>query len=265
MKKKNILFALVIVLLISAISISAGFSSNVLSRQELSWSDNPLESLSSILAKEGKQMNGKSIDKDIPVYYEEELLFNTDGRFWLNRDACFFEGTSARQNSSAGIMAAYPTSAMRCRDDGSVYTIYDTDTGYRLYLLFSGENDYVTTVGFPLVIKDKLSYTDFAELKNGDSIEQVEKIDSIAGLYKKELTDVFNANSKGAEGFAEMGYPYTSIHYLSDGILKIEYTILEDKYVVITDMEFNEDYKLVSANGKTVNYKIADADLPDNW
>lgn len=278
MKKRGLVFALAAVLIVAAaigLAIGSGIfdrqepfrtdNSKILSRQELSWSDDPWESFSTILAKENKHMNGKSGDAYIPVYYEEELLFKTNGMFWLNRDACFYEGTSARQNDSGDIMAAYPTSAIRRRDDGSVYTIYDTDTGYRLYLLFSGENDYVIPVGFPIVIKDKLSYSDFSELKVGDSIEQVEKIDSIAGLHKKELIDVFKANSKGAEGFAERGYPYTSIHYLSDGLLKIEYTILEDKYIVITKMEFNEDYELVSANGKTVNYKIADADLPQNW
>jgi hypothetical protein len=265
MKRKNILLVLGIVLILSSIGISAAFANGVLSRQELSWFDNPWESFSTILAKEEKQMNGKSSDADIPVYYEEELLFNTNGMFYLNRDACFYEGTNARQNDSSAIMAAYPTSAIRHRDDDSVYTIYDTDTGYRLYLLFSSENEYVTPVGFPLVVKEKLSYADFSELKIGDSIEQVEKIDSVAGLHKKELIDVFNVNSKGAEGFAEMGYPYTSIHYLTDGILKIEYTMLEDKYIVISDMEFNKDYQLISANGKTVNYKIMDIDLPENW
>ena len=278
MKKKNILFVLAILLIIAvtALSIALGSgifnrqepfrtdNSKVLSRQELSWYDNPWESFSTILEKE-KQMNGKRSDHYIPVYIEEELLFNTNGMFYLTRDACFYEYTSARMNDSGAIMAAYPTSAIRRRDDDSVYTIYDTDTGYRLYLQFSSENEYVTPVGFPLVVKEKLSYADFSELKIGDSIEQVEKIDSLAGLYKKELIDVFNVNSKGAEGFAEMGYPYTSIHYLNDGILKIEYTVLEDKYIVISDMEYNKDYQLVSANGKTINYKIADIDLPENW
>lgn len=279
LKTKNIIFALVTVLIIAVIALGVALGSDIfnrqepfrtddskiLSRQKLSWLDNPWDSFSTILAKEEKQMNKKISDNDIPVYHEKELLFNTNGMFYLNRDACFSEDTSARMNDSGAIMAAYPTSAIRHRDDDSVYTIYDTDTGYRFYLLFSGENEYVIPVGFPLVVKEKLSYADFSELKIGDSIEQVEKIDSIAGLYKKELTDVFNANSKGAEGFAKMGYPYTSIHYFNDGILKIEYTVLEDKYIVISDMEFNKDYQLVSANGKTVNYKIADADLPQNW
>ena len=265
MKRKNILFVLGIVLILSSIGISAAFASGVFSRQELSWSDNPWESFSTILAKEEKQMNGNISDDDIPVYYEEELLFNTNGMFYLNRDACFGEGKSARVNDSGAIMAAYPTSAIRHRDDDSVYTIYDTDTGYRLYLLFSSENEYVTPVGFPLVVKEKLSYADFSELKIGDSIEQVEKIDSVAGLIKKELIDVFNVDFKGAAARAERGYPCTSIHYLTDGILKIEYTVLEDKYIVISDMEFNKDYQLISANGKTVNYKIMDIDLPENW
>lgn len=265
MKKKNMLFVLVIVLIISATGIVAAYACGVFSRQELSWFNNPWESFSTILAKEEKQINENISDADIPVYYEEELLFNTNEKYYLTRDACFYEGTSARMNDSGAIMASYPTSAIRHRDDDSVYTIYDTDTGYRLYLFFSSENEYVTPVGFPLVVKEKLSYADFSELKNGDSIEQVEKIDSVAGLHKKELTDVFNANTKGAEGFAEMGYPYTSIHYLTDGILKIEYTVLEDKYIVISDMEFNKDYQLISANGKTVNYKITDIDLPEHW
>lgn len=42
-------------------------------------------------------------------------------------------------------------------------------------------------------------------LNNADSIEQVEKIDSVAGLIKKELIDVWNVDFKGVVGAGGIG------------------------------------------------------------
>ncbi|MEG2153244.1 MAG: hypothetical protein RRZ71_08280 [Clostridia bacterium] len=189
-------------------------------------------------------------------------MFKTDGLFYLNRDACFYEGQSARQNYTGAILEAYPTKAIRSRDEKSVYFVYDTDTDYRLYLFLNYNNGLQTPIGFPIIIGKLLSYGDFSGLKIGDSIDRVEMIDSIAGLYKKEIVDVWQLDPAGAIGHAKEGYPCTSIHYLKDGILKIEYTMLEDQSLVISDMEFNKNYELVNAVGETVDYKILDIDLP---
>ncbi len=56
--------------------------------------------------------------------------------------------------------------------------------------------------------------------------------------------------------------PGTSVHYLRDGILTIEYDMLENRSLVISDIQYSPDYSLTSVNGDTINYKLWDADLP---
>ena len=219
------------------------------------------ENLANAMQK-AKETDGDLLVKDIPTYAEEDLLFRTDGLFYLTRDACFYEMQCARQNDMGAILSAYPTDAVRKRDDASVYFIYDTDSNYRLYLMATSHNDYQTPTGFPIIVGKLLSYADYAELNIGDPIEKVEAIDPAAGLYKKEIAEVWDLDPKGAAAHAKDGYPCTSMHYLKDGILKIEYQMLDDESLIISDMVFRDDYTLVDAKGRLVNYKIEEEDLP---
>ena len=212
--------------------------------------------------EENKETNSKAKLEKIPVYIEEELLFNTNGLFYLNRDACFYEGQNARQNYTGALLEAYPTTAIRSRDSDSVYFVYSTDTGYRLYLFASYENSLNTPVGFPVVIGELLSYSDFKGIEPGDRIEEVEAIDAVATLHKKLILDVWNLDPVGARYHEKEGYPCTTIHYLNDGILKLEYEMQDDRSLVVSAVEFSKDFQLESANGKIVNYKIEDIDLP---
>ena len=78
------------------------------------------------------------------------------------------------------------------------------------------------------------------------------------------ILEVFDLVPIAAQRLAEQGYPCTTIHYLKDGILKIEYEMQEDRSLVVSNMVFSKDYQIESANGKVVNYKIEDIDLPTN-
>ena len=212
--------------------------------------------------EENKETNSKTKLNKIPVYIEEELLFKTDGLFYLNRDACFYEGQSDTQNYTGSLLEAYPTTAIRSRDSETIYFVYMTDTGYRLYLFASYENNLHTPVGFPVVIGKLLSYDDIKGIKIGDSIEKVEAVDSVATLHKKQILDVWNLEPIAAQAHAENGYPCTTIHYLKDGILKIEYEMQYDQSLVVSNIAFSKDFQIRSANGKVINYKIEDIDLP---
>lgn len=262
MKKKTIIISTVLALLVLVANLTVVVSSGMLKRQELSWDENPWEDFESIIERKDQEGKLQGMHEEVPIYLEEELLFKTDGLFFLNRDACFYDDTNWRPNDAGAIMAAYPTPAIRERSDKSVYTIYETDTGYRLYLMFDSSSDYATTTGFPVVIKDVLSYAEFSDLKVGDAIEKVEAIDSVATLHKKMIIDVWNLNPKGAAAHAEDGYPCTSIHYLKEGILKIEYEMLDDQSLIISDIVFNDEYILENAKGEIDNYMIFDEDLP---
>ena len=200
---------------------------------------------------------------DIPVYSESDLFFNlnNDG-FYLGRDVARYYYADAGQNSTRGIQKRFPTSAIRLKDNGDKYSIYETDSGYRMYLFYDQSRDYAFTIGFPVVIKKLLPYSDFAGLKPGDSIETVEAIDPVAGLHKKLYNEVWKLDAKGAKGQADHGYPCTSIHYLSDGLLKIEYDMPEDGVLVISGIEFAPDYILTDPRGRKVDYRIEEVDLP---
>ena len=200
---------------------------------------------------------------DIPVYSESDLFFNlnNDG-FYLGRDVACYYNLNAGQNSTRGIQKRIPTSAIRLKDNGDMYSIYETD-GYRMYLFYDRNLDYAFTIGFPVVVKELLQFSDFAGLKVGDSIETVEAVDPVAGLYRKLLTEVWQLDAKGAKGQAAYGYPCTSIHYLSDGLLKIEYDMPEDGVLVISGIEFAPDYILTDPIGRKVDYKIEEKDLPE--
>lgn len=57
--------------------------------------------------------------------------------------------------------------------------------------------------------------------------------------------------------------PVATIHSLRDGLLKIEYDIVDDNRLVVTDLIFEPNYNLTNLFGKTYHYRILPQDLPD--
>ena len=200
---------------------------------------------------------------DLPKYTNYKFYYDKDGAFFMGRDSALYDNTNACQNSLAGMLFRCPTRSIRKTKDNTLYIAYDIDAGYRLFLFSNDYNNYFTLDGFPILIKEMLSFKSFSSLKIGDSIEKVEEIDWITTVYKNELLrDDAGMTPTASENLAKMGYPITSIHYLLDGILKIEYIMLENLDIVITDIEFSEDYTLVGVTGRKTNYKINELDLP---
>ena len=194
----------------------------------------------------------------VPVYYETELLFRT-GKYNLGEDLSRWNGWSSDPHSLSGIISRYPTDAIRVRPNWTGYIMYETDQGTRLYLFFSNYRKNVD--GFPLVINRVMSYEDFKDIEIGDTIDDVAAVDDVTELYKKEYSDL---NYETAKRYCENGYPPTTLHYLEDGILKIEYEMLEDRTLVVSSITYNEKYWLTCYDGDLLNYKIEDADLPTN-
>lgn len=194
---------------------------------------------------------------EVPRYAEEELVFDNNCRFFLGRDSGLYKDTNVRFDLFRGVLALFPNAAIRESADGSyIYAMYDTDLGGRLYLFFSKEKDYRFVDGFPVLMKNKLPYQEFASLKVGDGIEAVAGIDSIADTYRR-LFDT--ENDMALENYTGRGAPPTSIHLLSDGILKIQYARDSTMGYVITDIVYSPDFVLQGFDGKT-NYKIDEMD-----
>lgn len=118
--------------------------------------------------------------------------------------------------------------------------------------------------GFPVVInKSKiLSLRDFKDIQIGDSMEDVEAIDNIVTLYKREIFEKFNFTPIAFENLKKFGTPITTIHYLKDGILAFEYTMTEEQKVLVSGITYYEDYIIKTFDGELTSHKIKDIDLP---
>ena len=141
-----------------------------------------------------------------------------------------------------------------------LYLVYDTDNNTRLYLFFSKKKSLgVLTDGFPIIMKKKLAYKDFSSLQPGHNMRKVEEIDPVIPLYRRvfdEATDhVLKLNK-------ERGIYLTSVHLLTDGILKIEYYRTDDREYIIRNIVYNEDFVLNGLDGQTC-YRIHDEDYVD--
>lgn len=214
---------------------------------------------------------------DIPIYDYEELILGK--RAELEDDEingyghyiCFFpgidQGVWKDKNSSVNyftevLLAAFPSNAWRDMGDGRKYLMYDTDKGARLFLFFDDSNNYSYYLGFPVIMTEKVSYEEMKGLKIGDTIDDVLSIDSSAQCLKESR---YYAPDAWIEYHTSLGCPTTTVHILTDGVMKITYerTGEKDNYVyTITDIQYHENFDIECIEG-TFNYKIAEIDYVD--
>ncbi len=194
----------------------------------------------------------------VPVYREEVLLGDNDRCFGLGLDAGLYSTYGSRPDSFEHLQAAFPSEAIRRSEDGaSVYVMYDTDRGSRLYVFFSEEKaGYMFADGFPILMKKKLAHEDFGGLSVGDSLEKVLASDPVVELYRRS----FEAAGEAALArWSEMGVPPTSVHLLADGVLKITYERRSPGDYRITSLVYGPDFVLEGLWGETC-YRIDEAD-----
>ena len=203
---------------------------------------------------EAKEKTEEQRREEIPVYYENELLFNNN-MIKLTKDCSGLQFLSTEPTRTARIMVNFPTDARRRGEDGAAYSIYDTETGYRVYLFFTKQNDYTARIGYAVALKELHSYDDFSGIKCGDPVDEVEKIDSVVSLTKKYMSEY-------TKSVAENDNTYASVHYLKDGILRILYRGSEDGVYRVSDIAYYNDYVMPDSLGDDVNYKIKEDDLP---
>ncbi|MBO7564284.1 MAG: hypothetical protein J6T40_05490 [Clostridiales bacterium] len=200
---------------------------------------------------------------EVPIYYEDDILFNNNRSFELNNDAAWTIGLSGNWPNYPGlILYCYPTSAIRQRDDGCIYFMYETDTGYRLYLFFLKDFDGLRLRGYPILIKNILSSKDFASIKVGDPISKVEAIDPVATLHKRQLVNIWHIDPETSKHNSDNGHPCTSLHYLSDGLLKIDYEMLDTGDFLVSNISIHKDYVITDLIGEKISHYILENDLP---
>ena len=201
---------------------------------------------------------------DISYYSYDQLLFNIRiSTFHLGMDSSVYEYQNAGDSSIASLIRQCPTEAMRERPDGSRYLVYQTDDDARLYLFLSPDSSRPYAVGYPIIYKNSLKKADFDDIKAGDTITKVSEIDDICNLYTQTWFDFMDVNKLGFENRGKKLHYYSTIHYLSDGLLQIEYAELNDNgEPVVKDIKYYPDYIMETFTGKKLDMQINPLDLP---
>lgn len=203
-------------------------------------------------------------DKDgpieVPLYRAEDLLLDNDACFTIGEDHGQFFWSNLRFDTFQHLELVFPSKAVRMLDDGMIYVMYDTESDGRVFIFFSEEKTrYAFVDGYPVLMKKTLSYEDFESLAVGDGIEQVQEIDPIVLKYGERLDTL---NDTALANYRVRGRLPTSVHLLTDGILKIEYERDPELGYAITDIIYSQDFVLDGFNGETC-YRIVDADYVD--
>lgn len=198
----------------------------------------------------------------VPVYSDYELLL-ANNFAPLGRDGCAKRGSDIRTGIN-DLLFTFPTDALRKASSGEEYLIFDSERGYREYVFIDRSNDAKPVQkGFPLVIGRLQPYSAFGQLKLGDPIEAVERIDPVAALHRQIILEMRQIHPATAKKYC-VGYnALASLHYLTDGILKIEYEMPAEGELVISNIIYSPEHTLKHFFDTEVCYRIEPIDLPE--
>lgn len=190
-----------------------------------------------------------SIDK-MKKYSEKDFLFNNHC-FSFYRDMDYFLGTSARYDYIDTIIEEYPPQIVRTINNNgqkSMYFVYQTDENTRLFIFFFETDNFQFTRGFPIIMKKALTLNDFKDIKVGQTIDMVNKIDPIASLYKQGYDTL--SYEQIQKIYVEGKETISTVHLLKDGIIKISYERnLDDEYI-IKEIEKSDDFVITVLGGQ---------------
>lgn len=197
---------------------------------------------------------------EAPVYNADELL----SALGINRIVADFCCAIYPVDLSY-ILNIAPTEAQRKINQNKGYIFYETEEGYRLYIFYDSKfmsDEEPHCVGFPVYVKELHSFAEFANLKIGDTIDDVALIDPAACRIRDSGLGQSYYHSCIANNM-----PMASFHYLSNGVLKIEYDMNDEGVIYIINIVYSPNYRLMSTKGKStkeyaVVYKIYPEDLP---
>lgn len=164
---------------------------------------------------------------------------------------------------------------VRFNSENQAYYVQEAENG-GLFYTFGGfvpntgseeeqlQMDYFGTV-YSLKV---LSYNSFAKLKTGDAMDMVEAIDPATTAWNWYGTyQLPEANTeRGRHHYSEA----QTLHLLTDGILRVNYTLSEDDKYLIRDLEYSPDFilsrdSIYLSDGRTVkDYPVCYLIHPDD-
>lgn len=212
------------------------------------------------------------MDRELPegkIWNEKTLLFDHAETVGFGYEYYYGPKTDMLSNNikyifdNLNILDEYfhiPCREKTCND---FYLMYRMENNYRLYQYFSyPANGCTRPVGYGLVVGKVHTSSDFAGLRRGDSIDDVIKVDDVASLYKEYFLDYLHYDTERAKTEEQDGNSICSLHYLDNGLMKIEYTMKEEGELIIKDIEYYSNWVMEDSQGREVDYQIFDIDLP---
>ncbi len=191
-------------------------------------------------------------------YPEEEFLFNNHC-FVINRDMDYFLNTNMGGNKLNAYLRNYPPQAVRTIENNgqkSMYFVYETDGGTRVYVFFYESDNYYCSRGYPIMVKKSLSMSNFSNLIVKDTMKDVEEIDPITPLFRRcydELNDeqIERVYKKGRERIS-------TVHLLKDGIIRINYDRDSSGEYIINKIIRSDDFVIPGLYGSLCYLIYAD-------
>ena len=248
MKKNNVIIAVLCIIIIiigSGAVIAFNISEKQTSIPQSSFSYN--REFVEYYVSENKPGENESdaAEVSIPVFSENVLFFDNSGCFDLGMDPGNVI-VGFRMDYFQYMVGYFPDPLVR-ESEEIIYLVYDTDQHTRLYLFYSKpRGNGVLLSGFPIIMKEKLSYQDFSGIKIGDCIEQVGEIDPVISIYISAFNLVPDLRY---EQNMENDIFFSSVHLLTDGILQIEYDKDGDSYSIV-DITYSEEFILEGGFGE---------------
>lgn len=209
-----------------------------------------VEDVETILNSDDLISNPLLNDIELDKYPAEDFLFNNHC-FSFYRDMDYFLSLSARYDFTSSIINEYPPQAVRTIENNgqkSMYIVYETDDGTRVFVFFFESDNFQFTRGYPIIMKESLDLEAFSELSIGDSIDDVEKIDPIAALYRKGYDTL--SDELIQKLYVDGREKISTVHLLTDGIVRINYSRDSNGKYIIEQIISADDYTIPVLGGK---------------
>jgi len=236
-------FWIILVAILLVITLAVGFLTSPEKKIELShkreyYASGDVDTIS--LLENAVRGNGRKLARY--GYREKELLNDLPPISNLNG----FLSDSYWNTET--ILGHYPTPNVRKVNDSHYYACYLTDMGASCFVFFDGVTG--RPYGYPVYMVKTLSYVDFAEIREGTTLNDVATVDPVIGKYRDffpkfdETRSAQDQNAALQEHYQTTGsYALTSMHLLTDGVLEIRYQYTEDGRIVVSNLHYAKDFR----------------------
>ena len=153
----------------------------------------------------------------------------------------------------AELHAVFPVQCVRKNEDGFVYFVYQIEQGGLLYVFLAPdlEGEPPATLREWFYVDGNRSYADFASIEEGDTLEDVKKIDPTVQIYENMM--------EADQEWRTSRFGHSSYHYLTDGLLLIGYRYESGAYRIYAT-GYWDDYEV--GTNKSRGYNITGPVLP---